>query len=104
MAGEHDDTGSPKTADAPEDHRGSAGSDPSGHGGVRSRSSIGSAGYGGQPGMGGYEQGFDRRRSPAGAALPAGIATSSTDSGDGGEVSAGRIVRDPGSVDPPSTP
>jgi len=134
-----------RTADLAGDHGDGADSDPSGRGGVRSRSSVGTAGYGGQPGVGGYEQGFHgaqkagavdadgpavgdtrvvkesgqwRSVRPDGRTIddgqevaqadacghapgPDGLGAivSSTDSGDGTDVAAGRIVADPGSVD-----
>lgn len=118
--------GAERTADRPADHEGSAGADPSGRGGTRSRSSRGSAGYGGQPGMGGYEQGFQRgpasteavvARAPGTQARPKhtgtgtskgkgegkapdglDAVTSSTESGDGSQVASGRLVKDPGSI------
>lgn len=121
--------GAERTADHPADHEGGAGADPSGKGGARSRSSRGSAGYGGQPGMGGYEQGFQHGpASNAAVASPApgtqaskertgtgcstgeakgkghasdglDAVTSSTDSGDGSQVASGRVVADPGNID-----
>ena len=181
MERRYDNTDKRQTADLPGDHEGPAGADPSGHGGVRSRSSVGSEGYGGQPGMGGFEQGFqngpeahggypgqpgqaadaplhdpdqarwrteqterfegeyrdfresrpeqaaeesdqwlhgraadgaiddgsgDPRQNGTRGARPGpdglGAITSSTESGDGTNVAAGRIVRDAGSVDFPS--